>query len=135
MSQPDSRPTTPDGTEAQGPREEWNEKLAEQNGTEASPQTPDFGPAPEGGFRAWSVAFGAACISFATLGFINSFGVFQEYYMTHQLQDRSADDIAWIGSLSTFLQFAVGAIGGPLFDRYGSWVSSVLLTARELSID
>lgn len=55
-------------------------------------------------------------------GYANAFGVFQEYYMTHQLRDRSPDDISWIGSLSAFLQFAIGAVAGPLFDRYGPWV-------------
>jgi hypothetical protein len=43
--------------------------------------------------------------------------------MTHQLWDESPGNIAWIGSLSAFLQFAAGAIGGPLFDRFGAWVN------------
>lgn len=85
---------------------------------------PSFDEAPEGGARAWLVAVGAACIYFSTLGYANSFGVYQEYYMTHQLRDRSPDDIAWIGSLSSFLQFGGGLLGGPLYDRYGAWVSS-----------
>ncbi|RGP58952.1 riboflavin transporter mch5 [Fusarium sporotrichioides] len=79
-------------------------------------------PAPDGGTQAWLVAAGAACIFFSCLGFANSFGVLQEYYMTHQLRGHSADAIAWIGSVSTFIQFAAGALSGPLFDRYGSWV-------------
>ncbi|KAI1623539.1 major facilitator superfamily domain-containing protein [Exophiala viscosa] len=49
-------------------------------------------------------------------------GVFQEYYITHQLRDKPPDDISWIGSLAAFLQFAIGAVAGPLFDRYGSWI-------------
>ncbi|KAK3690506.1 major facilitator superfamily domain-containing protein [Podospora appendiculata] len=83
---------------------------------------PDFGKAPDGGIVAWLVAAGAGCLFFAALGFSNSFGVFQEYYMTHQLQDESADKIAWIGSVSAFLQFGTGAVAGPLFDRYGARV-------------
>ncbi|KAF4945717.1 hypothetical protein FGADI_11720 [Fusarium gaditjirri] len=79
-------------------------------------------PAPDGGLQAWLVAAGSACIFFSCLGFANSFGVLQEYYMTHQLQGHSEDAIAWIGSISTFIQFAVGALSGPMFDRYGSWV-------------
>ncbi|KAJ9149104.1 MFS general substrate transporter [Pleurostoma richardsiae] len=82
----------------------------------------EFGEAPDGGLRAWLVAIGAAFITFASMGFANSFGVFQEYYMTHQLRGRSADTIAWIGSLTAFFQFFAGAIGGPLFDRYGAWL-------------
>ncbi|KAL2812977.1 major facilitator superfamily domain-containing protein [Aspergillus granulosus] len=82
----------------------------------------EFGPAPDGGLKAWLVAAGASCTIFSTLGFANSFGVLQEYYATHQLRGESADRIAWIGSLSAFLQFAAGAVGGPVFDRYGAWV-------------
>jgi MFS family permease len=95
-----------------------------------SPLSPDektneeFSPAPDGGLQAWLVAAGAAFIFFSCLGFTNSFGVLQEYYMSHQLQGHSADAVAWIGSVSTFIQFAAGALSGPLFDRYGSWVCS-----------
>jgi hypothetical protein len=78
---------------------------------------------PEGGVQAWLVAAGGACVFFSALGFANSFGVFEEYYLTHQLKNESADNVAWIGSIASFLQFAAGAIGGPLFDRYGAWVS------------
>ncbi|KIA75863.1 hypothetical protein HK57_00337 [Aspergillus ustus] len=91
------------------------------NSTEKG-QECEFGPAPDGGRKAWLVAAGASCTIFSTLGFANSFGVLQEYYAAHQLRGQSADRIAWIGSLSAFLQFAAGAAGGPLFDRYGAWV-------------
>ncbi|KAK4235374.1 major facilitator superfamily domain-containing protein [Achaetomium macrosporum] len=83
---------------------------------------PGFSPAPDGGARAWLVVAGAACIFFSCLGFMNSFGVFQEYYLSHQLSDQPPDNIAWIGSLTSFIQFAGGALAGPLFDRFGVWV-------------
>lgn len=82
-------------------------------------------PAPEGGLRAWLVAGGAAALFFCTLGFANSFGVFQEYYLSHQMKGESASKVAWIGSLSMFLQFFAGMIGGPLFDRYGEKVRAL----------
>lgn len=88
----------------------------------------DFGEAPEGGLRAWLVATGACFVLFATLGYSNSFGVFQQYYETHQLSNESPDKIAWIGSLSAFLQLAVGGISGPLFDRFGTWVRLRILS-------
>ncbi|KAL4880338.1 major facilitator superfamily domain-containing protein [Aspergillus karnatakaensis] len=93
----------------------------EQTTEEKTPED-EFGPAPDGGLTAWMVAIGASCTIFSTLGFANSFGVLQEYYATHQLQSESADRIAWIGSLSAFLQFSTGAIAGPLFDRFGAWL-------------
>ena len=79
-------------------------------------------PAPDGGLRAWLVAAGGATIFFCCLGFSNSFGAFEEFYLTHQLSHESPGRVAWIGSISVFLQFAAGAIGGPLFDRFGAWV-------------
>ncbi|KAH8728572.1 major facilitator superfamily domain-containing protein [Phaeosphaeriaceae sp. PMI808] len=81
-----------------------------------------FDPAPEGGTRAWLNATGGFCIFFGCLGFTSCFGVLQEYYSTHQLSDHSPDEIAWIGSVSSFLQFAGGILGGPVFDRYGAWI-------------
>ena len=78
--------------------------------------------APDGGVRAWLVASGGFSILFCGLGFANSFGAFEQYYLSHQLRDRSPDDVAWIGSMAAFLQFAVGAVAGPLFDRFGAWV-------------
>lgn len=82
----------------------------------------DIDSFPEGGARAWLVAAGAGCVMFSTLGYSNSYGVFQAYYQVHQLHDVGPDDIAWIGGMQGFLTLATGAIGGPLFDRYGAWV-------------
>lgn len=68
---------------------------------------------PNGGARAWTVVFGAFLILFAQLGFVNSFGTFQEYYQHHQLASRSNSAISWIGAIQIFLQlFCVTA---PLF--------------------
>lgn len=78
--------------------------------------------APEGGVRAWLAAGGAAAIFFSTLGFSNSFGTFEEYYITHQLQGESPSKISWIGSLGSFLPFFCGMVAGPMFDRYGEKV-------------
>ncbi|KAL2195934.1 major facilitator superfamily domain-containing protein [Corynascus similis CBS 632.67] len=88
----------------------------------SGPGPAGFPPAPDGGIRAWLVVAGAACIFFSCLGFMNSVGVFQAYYMSHQLRDHSPDTVAWISSLMSFIQFAGGALTGPLFDRFGSWV-------------
>ncbi|KAK2035187.1 MFS general substrate transporter [Colletotrichum zoysiae] len=84
--------------------------------------TPGLGAVPDGGLRAWMVAAGAATIFFCTLGLSNTFGLFEEYYLTHQLQDYTASAVSWIGSVQSFLQFFSGMLGGPLFDRYGVWV-------------
>lgn len=107
----------------------------EQKSTGTGVSTPeetsaDFEPAPDGGLRAWLVALGANFIFFTALGYASSFGVFQEYYMQHQLSGDSPDKIAWIGSLSSFLQFATGAFAGPAFDRFGPWVGVFFFEAK-----
>ena len=84
----------------------------------------EFEDAPDGGVKAWLVAAGGSAIFFCCLGFANSFGTFEQYYLTHQLKQRSPDAIAWIGSLSVYMQFASGMLGGPLFDRFGAAVST-----------
>lgn len=89
-----------------------------------------FGPAPDGGFRAWLNAAAGFAVFFSCLGFTSCFGVLQEYYSTHQLRHKTQDDIAWIGSLASFIQFAGGAVGGPLFDRFGVWVRIYLLVIK-----
>lgn len=114
--------------------EDQNTTIAPGLVQEKAPAGPlDFGEAPDGGARAWLVAAGGSSIFFCCLGFSNAFGAFAQYYSTHQLRHESPDNIAWIGSLSAFLQFAAGMVGGPLFDRFGAWaglpspLSSVVL--------
>ncbi|KAL2060368.1 hypothetical protein VTL71DRAFT_9763 [Oculimacula yallundae] len=77
---------------------------------------------PEGGLRAWLVVAGAAGVLFCGFGHANAFGVYQEYYSTHQLRNESPSTVSWIGSLQLFFLFGGNLIGGPLFDRYGSKV-------------
>jgi MFS family permease len=49
-------------------------------------------------------------------GMTNSYGVFQEYYSTHQLSDQTATAISWIGSIQLCFCPLLGCISGPLFD-------------------
>lgn len=81
---------------------------------------------PESRVHSLLVATGGACIFFCTLGLSNSFGIFEQYYLKHQLSNQSPSVISWIGSLQSFLQFFAGMLGGPLFDSYGSLVRSHL---------
>ncbi|RYP15627.1 hypothetical protein DL765_005578 [Monosporascus sp. GIB2] len=68
-----------------------------------------------------------------TVGFLNAYGVFQAYYQTHLLPDRSASDIAWIGSVSIFLLYLGAGFAGPLMDKFGPasllWAGSIVLLA------
>ncbi|RHZ65225.1 hypothetical protein CDV55_102676 [Aspergillus turcosus] len=56
---------------------------------------------------------------FCTVGFLNSFGIFEEYYAKNQLADKSESTIAWLGALSIFFVFSVSVVSGPLLDAFG----------------
>ncbi|KAK8124267.1 MFS transporter [Apiospora kogelbergensis] len=73
---------------------------------------------PKTSARSWLALLGASLALFCTVGFVNAFGVFQEYYTTY-LPGRPASDISWIGSLSIFLLYAGSPFGGILVDRIG----------------
>lgn len=74
---------------------------------------------PDGGLDAWLVVLGAWCGFFVTFGWMNSVGVFQEYYQQNQLSSYSSSTIAWISSTEIFMLFAGGAFCGKIFDSFG----------------
>ncbi|KAI0453915.1 MFS general substrate transporter [Xylaria acuta] len=72
------------------------------------------GPPPDGGKKAWLMCLCGHFIVMNTWGFINSFGVFQTYYM--ELLKLPPSDISWIGSITVFLTFFIGTFTGRLVD-------------------
>ncbi|RAL06896.1 putative MFS monocarboxylate transporter [Aspergillus homomorphus CBS 101889] len=74
----------------------------------------DLGPPPDGGFKAWSQVALAHFVIFNTWGYINSFGVFQDYYT--QSLGRPPSDISWVGSIQIFLLFFIGTFSGRATD-------------------
>ncbi|KAK8212264.1 MFS monocarboxylate transporter [Phyllosticta capitalensis] len=72
---------------------------------------------PNRGLRAWLQVLGAFCLYFGTWGIIQAFGVFEAYYKLNLLPTHSTSDIAWIGSLQSFLMMFVGILSGPLYDK------------------
>lgn len=74
---------------------------------------------PEGGLHAWLTVVGSALVYFASFGFMNSFGYFQDFYQLHYLVDYSPSTIAFIGTLQISLMYVVGPVAGALFDSYG----------------
>ncbi|THC92086.1 hypothetical protein EYZ11_008439 [Aspergillus tanneri] len=81
-------------------------------------------PPKEFTFRSTIALIGAFISLFCTLGFQNAFGVFQEFYHATILRDHSEFNIAWIGTLLTFIIFAFAAPAGVLVDRVGSRYSA-----------
>jgi hypothetical protein len=58
---------------------------------------------PEGGTRAWLTVAGAAAFLFVSFGWVNSIGIFQQYYQENLLSEYTPSQIAWIPSLMRML--------------------------------
>ncbi|KAA8569948.1 hypothetical protein EYC84_002286 [Monilinia fructicola] len=69
--------------------------------------------------RSCLAVIGAFSIMFCSVGFINAFGVFQEYYAENMLAHKSASDISWLGSFNVFCMFGGTLIAGYVNDKYG----------------
>ncbi|KAI0595153.1 major facilitator superfamily domain-containing protein [Biscogniauxia sp. FL1348] len=74
---------------------------------------------PDGGVTAWLVILGAWCSSFCAYGWVNSVGIFQEYYETGPLKAYTPSQISWIPSLQIFFMSFLGPVVGRLNDAYG----------------
>lgn len=81
-----------------------------------APVPPPGGPPPDGGLTAWLQVLGGYFLFFNTWGLINAFGVFQTYYKSHLIASKSNSQIAWIGTLTSFLLCASPITWGPIFD-------------------
>lgn len=73
----------------------------------------------EGGFKAWSVVFGAFCGTAASIGIYNTSGVFEAYMSRQLLPDESPSDVGWIFGIYTFVTWFLGVQVGPTFDAMG----------------
>ncbi|KAF4629096.1 hypothetical protein G7Y89_g9054 [Cudoniella acicularis] len=95
-----------------------NGEITTENKAVENSTTPSS-PPPDGGFNAWLVVFGAWCGFFVTFGWMNSVGVFQEYYQQNQLSSYSSSTIAWIPSTEIFMLSGGGVVFGKIFDSFG----------------
>ncbi|GAA5996083.1 hypothetical protein JCM5350_007007 [Sporobolomyces pararoseus] len=71
---------------------------------------------PDGGLRAWLVVAGAWAVSFATWGYVNSFGVLLSYTIENSLADYTESEIAWIGSFQIAAVLFTAVLSGKAFD-------------------
>ncbi|KAL4922074.1 major facilitator superfamily domain-containing protein [Aspergillus aurantiobrunneus] len=95
------------------------EMSARDTSTEQLPKTPADGPAPppNGGLDAWLHVAGGFMLMFNTWGMLNTFGVFQTYYESGAIFQRSSSDISWIGSVQATTLLMAGVFTGPIYDR------------------
>ncbi|KAL4904573.1 hypothetical protein BDW74DRAFT_154171 [Aspergillus multicolor] len=73
-------------------------------------------PSFDTGYACWLQVLGSWFLFFNSWGVVNTWGVYQTYYEQNQLSDMSSSDIAWVGSLQSFLLMLFGVVTGPLFD-------------------
>ncbi|KAG0647081.1 Aspyridones efflux apdF [Hyphodiscus hymeniophilus] len=90
----------------------------------------DPGPPPDGGWIGWTQAALCHLVILNTWGFINSFGVFQTYYVT--ALGRPPSDISWIGSFQVFLLFFIGTFTGRLTDA--GYFRQVFLAGSSIAV-
>ncbi|QRV97284.1 major facilitator superfamily transporter [Ceratobasidium sp. AG-Ba] len=77
---------------------------------------PTGGDIPDGGVTAWATIHHRWLVLFATFGYANAFGVYQDYYTRIYMTNKTSSEIAWIGSTQLCLQFVMGLVSGKLFD-------------------
>jgi hypothetical protein len=53
------------------------------------------------------------------VGFLNSFGVFEDYYATAQLAHESQSTIGWLGAMAIFFLFLISTVAGAMLDIFG----------------
>ncbi|KAG0698063.1 major facilitator superfamily domain-containing protein [Suillus ampliporus] len=100
-----------------------NEKLQkldhhmEELGCIHSPTLCSESDPPDGGRWAWATAFGCFLVQFCGYGYVNSFGVYQDFYTRIYLTNRPPSAISWIGALNSFLIANLTVISGLLYDR------------------
>jgi MCP family monocarboxylic acid transporter-like MFS transporter 10 len=79
----------------------------------------------EGGMAAWMTVVGAILVYYASVGFVSSFGFFNNYYSQKFLKNTPTSTIAFIGTLQIALVNSLAAVAGSLCDFYSIWVTLV----------
>jgi MFS family permease len=74
---------------------------------------------PDGGLRSWSVVLGSFLLLMSSFGVMNTTGILQNYFASHQLAKYSPSAVGWIPGLFTFFGLSISVQVGPMFDRYG----------------
>ncbi|KAF9699225.1 hypothetical protein EKO04_003208 [Ascochyta lentis] len=73
----------------------------------------------EGGRAAWMTVAGSIMVYYASVGVLNSFGFFNNYYSHEFLRNTPTSTLAFIGTLQIALVNSLAAISGALCDQYG----------------
>ena len=69
---------------------------------------------PDGGILAWSQVLGGHLVAFNSWGYVNSFGLFQDYYTASLGETPST--ISWVGGTQICLMMLIGTFSGRALD-------------------
>lgn len=69
--------------------------------------------------RSCTVVVGAFALVMSTWGIMNTVGIFQAYWLEHQLSEYSSSAIGWIPSTFIALNLALALYIGHMFDKFG----------------
>lgn len=78
---------------------------------------------------AWIAMIGSTLGLYTSFGYINVVGLFEAYYLHHQLSQYSASTVSWITSLQAFILLGSGVITGRLVEMYGPRKLAIVGTA------
>lgn len=108
--------------------EEKTATLADPDASVEATQGEDAVPEafPEGGLQAWLCVLGSFFLLLPSFGLMVSIGTLQDYWRQHQLKAYTPRDIGWIPSVYVYLALGLGIWVGPLFDRYGPRVLTIV---------
>ena len=53
---------------------------------------------PDGGAKAWLNVAGCSACLFCSFGWVNSLGIWQDYYVQNQLRQYSESEVSWISA-------------------------------------
>ncbi|KAK0469772.1 MFS general substrate transporter [Desarmillaria tabescens] len=79
--------------------------------------TVDAHDVPDGGLRAWMTVVGAFLVVFCSSGYVNCYGVYEDYYVREFLSDHSSSRISWIGSVQILGLGSLGIYSGFAMDQ------------------
>ncbi|KAF9023807.1 MFS general substrate transporter [Hymenopellis radicata] len=105
------------------------EKSTEKQETSVVADPPEV---PDGGSAAWMTLVGAFLAVFCSSGYVNAYGVYEDFFVREYLSESSSFQITWIGSVQVLFLGCSGIPGGYAMDHgYFRWVTisgSLLLT-------
>ncbi|KAF9133810.1 hypothetical protein BGW39_008853 [Mortierella sp. 14UC] len=81
----------------------------------------------DGPLYGWVVVFACFMYQMVSMGFCNSYGVFQNFYLTEMFKDKATVfQVTWIGTLAMTILDALGPFTGAICDYFGHRTTTLI---------